>query len=113
MSHASRHSAALAALRRGRAPGGRTGARGIRRAARPLVLAAAAALVGLAGVSRPAHAFDYQACLGLADQLHRGCLNKSDSWIGDRACDWIGGVAIIGCAAAEALRHFSRGVAAQ
>lgn len=113
MSHASRHSAALAALRRGRSPGGRTGARGIRRAARPLVLAAAAAVVGLAGVSRPAQAFDYQACLGLVDRFHGGCLNKSDGWMEDRACDWLAGVGILACATAEAARHFARGVTAQ
>lgn len=114
MSHASRQSAALAALRRGRARGGSAGpagARGLRRAARPFVVAAAAAVVGLAGVSRPAHAVsDYELCLRVVDRFHSGCLQKSDGWVGDRACDWLGGMGILACAAAEAARHLARGI---
>lgn len=88
------------------------------RAARTRVSAATASAGALmAGATlllapRAAHASEdelYQMCLDAVYALASRCLRSADSFFGDVACMWVGGVGYITCAVLEAIRQLIPG----
>lgn len=77
-----------------------------------LVLAGALALALLAptGRGQAQSSEAYETCLYYAEKATDACLAASDTWYGDLACEWAGGVLIMGCAVLEAGRIIGGGV---
>ncbi|HEX5831812.1 MAG TPA: hypothetical protein VFY16_12580 [Gemmatimonadaceae bacterium] len=77
-----------------------------------LVLAGALALALLAptGHGHAQSSEAYETCLYYAQKTTDACLAASDTWYGDLACEWAGGVLIMGCALLEAGRIIGGGV---
>ena len=71
---------------------------------------AAALLAALPLTARGYSPETYAACLEKAQDWGEACLNDSDSWLGDRVCEWAGGVLIIGCALVEAAELLADGI---
>ena len=75
------------------------------------LLAAGAAALLLTPRAAAATAGDdlYEACLDAVTGLAEHCLKSSDTFLGDLACMWAGGVGYVLCAASEAIRHLLPG----
>ena len=52
----------------------------------------------------------YLECVRRATEWTGACRERSDTWMGDRGCEWLGGTWAIGCVVLEAARKLAEGV---